>query len=532
MSNNSKPRKEKIILNYSQMQKIARYELTFKEIINGAGVEDVDIICPEVYRFTLEDLAEALGNLMRIDPTVREFGEDWFYPITCMEAAFDLFHARGLLDDEDDTPEELKGYRNIMVSDSAWFDEIWWYFDTAWSDYDPDSQLSDGLNLDIILADLERYLSNKGKPILEWCFSKQEMCEYICEFDEDDRLRAADEKELLLCRSMIEELCEMDSTLALRIKGYACYGGNRLYACDWHTSRDCMLRLFEKTDDPQYANTLGYIFYYGRCTGGIPEFDKAFHYFEIAAANGLYEGAYKLADMYCHGYGCEKSPRTARALYGMVYDQNLKRFLQGENLSFADAALRMGNVYAKGIGEEKDPVSAYHFYLQADYAAKLRAQENDFFGNKTVVTNVQKALDEIRPSLPEDFFQEFSDTETLFYFEQLADDEHRCTLTRRPLENGDISLTAARVPTKARPEPEKILITLGYLNYCELVSELTVTTLQPSAIWFKDDADTIRYNYCTYDVVEDRYEFYYEDELVAWSKCEMYRFIPTAVLNA
>ena len=48
----------------------------------------------------------------------------------------------------------------------------------------------------------------------------------------------------------------------------------------------------------------------------------------------------------------------------------------------------MGNVYAKGIDEDVDPAAAYYYYVQADYAARLRAQKNDFFGNTTVVINV------------------------------------------------------------------------------------------------------------------------------------------------
>ena len=207
--------------------------------------------------------------------------------------------------------------------------------------------------------------------------------------------------------SVIDELQKYVIDHSARLDaGNACYGGNSLYPCDWNTSRDCMIRLFEKKDDPQYANTLGYIYYYGRCNGGVPEYDKAFHYFGIAAANGLYEGMYKLADMYRHGYGCSKSMRTARNLYGMVYEDSLKHFLKGKNASFADAALRMGNVYAKGIDEEPDPTVAWYYYVQADYAAKIRAKDSDFFGNTTVVINIQKALEEMQEQLPEDYLQE------------------------------------------------------------------------------------------------------------------------------
>ncbi len=107
-----------------------------------------------------------------------------------------------------------------------------------------------------------------------------------------------------------------------------------------------------------YANTLGYIYYYGRCNGGVPEYDKAFYYFGIAAANGLYEGMYKLADMFRHGYGCRESRHTARNLYGMVYEDSLKHFLQGRHANFA----------------------SYEFYYDDEIVAWVRSGHYRFFG--------------------------------------------------------------------------------------------------------------------------------------------------------
>ena len=321
-----------------------------------------------------------------------------------------------------------------------------------------------------------------------------------------------------------DDLLEKDSGLALYTKGYACYGGNRLYPCDWTASRDCMIRLFEKEDDPQYANTLGYIYYYGRCSGGVPEYEEAFRYFEIAAANGLYEGMYKLADMYRHGYACKKSPRTARNLYGMVYDDSLKHFLEGNHANFADAALRMGNVYAKGIGEDVDPSAAYFYYTQADYAARLRAQESDFFGNTTVVINIQKALEDTKEQLPADYFKDYIDYELPGIFARLASENSRCTLTRFTNAGGHCELIAERVPTRSVPDPKPILLTIPQLNFCERTLKVSLTPDEAAEIWFKDDAQQIRYDFCEWNDIDDRYEFYYDDELVAHVRSEGYRF--------
>ena len=355
---------KKIILSVEQMKQIARYEITFKDILGEEGYVDGQIICPEVYKFTLTDLCQALKRLKDADPTSKELGDHWIYPINMISDAFGFDKADDKPDDFD-VPDELKGYPGLTVSEAAEFEYIWWELEGAWEDFEDEDHLSDALDLDPLIREVETFLGNKGKPIEEWIFPDNEVEYYIGRFNDDEFVKHATDKQLELARKFINERCDKDHELALYTKGYACYGGNRLYHCDWYTSRDCMIRLFDKTDDPRYANTLGYIYYYGRCNEGVPEYEKAFHYFGIAAANGMYEGMYKLADMFYHGYGCKESKRTARSLYGMVYEDCLKKFMAGENTDFADAALRMGNVFAKGIDEEIDYTSAYYYYLQA-----------------------------------------------------------------------------------------------------------------------------------------------------------------------
>ena len=513
----------KITLKTAQMQQIARYEITFREIIADAPFNEGDITYQEVYSFTLEDLYYAVKALKVSDPTVKDFGEHWFYPITQLSDGFDLDRACGDLEDFDDVPESMKGYPGLKVSDSRYFSDLWWELENAWEDYEDETHLSEILDFDEIIADLDRYFSNKGKGLEDWIFSDEEMKDYIRFFEDDDYVKKAEEKELALARRFIDDLCRKDSGLALHIKGYACYGGNRLYPCDWEASRDCMIRLFEKKDNPQYANTLGYIYYYGRCTGGVPEYDKAFHYFGIAAANGLYEGMYKLADMYSHGYGCKESRRTARSLYGMVYDDSIKNFLKGKHANFADAALRMGNIYAKGIGEEVNPVYAYHYYLQADYAARLRAKEDDFFGNTTVVINVRKALEETEALLSEDYFRECVEYNFPGLFVELTSENNRCVLSKGEDSGHGIKLTAERIATRSVPVPEEILVTIPQLKYCERMNKVSYVLNDAAKLWFKDDASQVRYDFCTWNDVDNRVEFYYDDVLVAWVRSRKYR---------
>ena len=514
-----------IILTTDKMKQIARYEITFQDIMDDADFKEGSITCPEVYPFTLDDLYHALQNMKAADPDMYEFGEYWFYPITQLSDRFDLDRAEGLDDDEAESiPDSMKGYPGLNRFDSDWFYLVWQYLDSCWTDCEDDDRLSKGIDFDAILSDLDRYFSNKGKPLEEWSFSQQEMTDFIGFFEDDHFVKEAKEGELSLARKLIDQLCDEDDTLALRTKGYACYGGNRLYPCDWNTSRDCMARLFEKEDDPQYANTLGYIYYYGRCNGNVPEYDKAFYYFGIAAANGLYEGMYKLADLYRHGYACKQSMHTAHSLYQMVYNDSIKHFLSGDNTVFADAALRMGNVYAQGIDTEANAAMAYYYYLQADYAAKLRAQKGDFFGNTTVVINTQKALEKTRRQLPEGFLVDHIDYEIPWLFKKLAEENNRCEIRKTTNTEGHARLIAKRIPTRSVPEPESIIVTIPQLSFCERTKEVAFTIDDTAQTWFIGDENRVRFDFCAWNEVESRYEFYYDDEVVAWSKSDKYRF--------
>ena len=47
--------------------------------------------------------------------------------------------------------------------------------------------------------------------------------------ENDEFVKKATESQLALARRFVDTLCEKDSGLALYTKGYACYGGNRLY---------------------------------------------------------------------------------------------------------------------------------------------------------------------------------------------------------------------------------------------------------------------------------------------------------------
>lgn len=506
------------VCSLKDMKRIARYEITFRDLADES-LFNTEYVTEGVYPFTLEDLACALKNLREKNPFLHEFGEVWYYPLTLLNEWFAIEKACTVSEDN-----PYAEYAPLKWSDAEYFREIWDELDEVWTLCDPDSRISEVMNLDEWIAECECHLSNAGKPVAEWAFTDLEKTRFIAACEPVYNQKAKSENALALCRKFIEELIPKDNVTALRTKGYACYGGSRLYDCDWYVSRDCMERLFELTDDAGYANTLGYIYYYGRCTHGTPEYEIALKYFMIAAANGYYESAYKLADMYVHGYGTKKSLKTARVLYSMVYDDTRSRFLRGENSNFADAALRMGNVFAKGIGEEQSDSVAYKYYLEALYAAKLRLKDSDFFGDSNVVIHCEKALEDTRKKLDDSIFKEYIEYRYPFIFALLCADNCRCTLSVSRKDDGWFEVTAKRCPTRSVPEPESILLTLPALSYCQRTDQISLLTDPSAEFFFTDYRDQMKFDFCDYDPVHNRYEFFNDDEMIAYVKAEEWRF--------
>ena len=526
--------KRRIEISVEDMRRIARYEITFRDLVPEGRVADVEFVCSGRYDTTLEDFREALARMKASDPSVQELYSNWFAPLRRLADDFGL---NRFFDDEKDDASASE-FPGLKTTEDQYFREL--LDDLAYAcdneDYENDdvvwdvvSKISEDFDFDEKIDDIDHFLANRGKPFEEWKFSQSAMERYVCRITGPAflDLEKASEPALALARKFVEELCEKDSEIGLFFKGYSCYGGNRLYPTEWRASRDCVTRLFEKNGDPVCANTLGYIYYYGRCNDGVPDYDAAFRYYEIAALNNVGEAIYKLGDMFRHGYGCRKNEKTAKALYTRAYRENRGDFLRGycsRFSSFADAALRMGLVYSEGIDEKVDDEIALRYLLEAEYAAKLRVKESDFFGDAKVVADVEKKLAEVRSRLPDGYFQEEVKIFSLRFFEDLYHENNRCELTRFEDSEGRVVLVAKRIPTRSVPHPDAILVAVPELAFCERTNTVALTLDEDAEVWFKDDANCVRYDFCAYDYRANRDQFYYDDELVAWTKSKFRYF--------
>lgn len=318
-----------------------------------------------------------------------------------------------------------------------------------------------------------------------------------------------------LFRKIIDEACEDGDETAMYIKGYSCYGGDRVYECDWEESRKWITKLFEKTEEPNYANTLGYIYYYGRCNGGVPEYEKAFQFFSIGAAYDLFESMYKLADMFRDGRGCIKSPETCWHIIGKIYPDSRMQFCYGSDADFADIALRKA-AYFMSIDR---PEEALCCYLEADYAIKKRMKKSNFFGNKKVLDGITKGIAEAESKISQDYFKDEVSSTYPYWFYDMMDGRTATAFSIENIEGNRYRITAKREKDNDVP---KMLLVSPQLRCVKLTGNFSSEFIAEQPIEYKcSDRSSMYVNNIRYSFDEE-YIFCNDEEEIFRIKASKY----------
>ncbi len=142
---------------------------------------------------------------------------------------------------------------------------------------------------------------------------------------------------------------------------------------------DLALKYYEMADsygDEWAPEGLGYIWYYGRT--GEKNYEKAFHYYERAAANGFVSSAVKVADMYKNGYYVEQD-------YGKYV--SMIEQLYRETEQSPDISEKVG-IYvrlARIRKEQGDEDEALRLFLEAKSMLAHELEYDQFFGDLNVM---------------------------------------------------------------------------------------------------------------------------------------------------
>ena len=470
MDNNLGNAVPKMELDAEGIKKLVRFELD-PEIFTEESNLDLyeDIAFTGTYRLTYQDLVAACRNMIRCNIN-QDMLASWFFFVT-----------------EENYNEYFEGawigrgaYEYLWPgNDDALFDCIKNLIDDISFDYEygTPEEIKKGLEEAFLMA--EYYEANKGKAAADRKMTPYQIEHALIAFCGTTEHVPSSKKALF--KRIVDEECEKENEIAMSIKGYGCYGGDRIYECDWEESRKWITKLFEKTGNPNYANTLGYIYYYGRCNNGEPEYEKAFQYFSVGAAHHLLESMYKQADMFLYGRGCIKSPETSDYIIENLYDECEVRFCHGEDAKFADIALRMG---AKFRRREKY-MEALYYYLQADYAIKKRLKKSDFFGDKKVQENITKSIQEVKSKIPADYFKEEIKSRNPFWLFDMLDMDCNAKVEIQFVGDNRYKILIDR---RKKDHPGKALIVAPELESATLtrVFETEFITKEPIEYFCKD----------------------------------------------
>lgn len=299
--------------------------------------------------------------------------------------------------------------------------------------------------------------------------------EYIRQYYEKEKdLSKASEEDISTYKKYVKEGVKKNWIIALYAQAYGCYGGNEAFKCDWKKSRDTLLKIIELQgdEDPYVYNTLGYIYYYGRCNDNIPDYDLALKYFSVGAANGVTESVYKISDMFIAGQGVPKSEKSGANLLFDIYDDIRDDFCNEIfDAKLADLAYRVGGLYEQGIGVDQDYKEALLYYSEARYAIRKRMAECRLYGDDKVLKNIEEAYDRVKAILPKDYFKEVQKINQPVLFGYLLTTSRALDIELSK-DGNDYYITAKRY---ASDDTEKnVIINLPEIEYCNLTNTVKV----------------------------------------------------------
>lgn len=467
----------------SDLRKFSRFEMRYEELKQGRPFADLDI--PETYQIVPEDLKEAVLNFHKYDLSEEEFADEYFWKL--WDEIYNGVEIETALNGPDGDSVEVSSAPNRYT-----------VFSNAWEIFLQKFEFgTEDVSLDDVITEVQTWEDNKDKPLSERVFTRTQKKDFL-DFWNDDRLASADGETIAVYRKILDGFCEENDTEALKTKAYACYGnGNAAYGQDWHASLACLLKLMELDPDPQTANTLGYMYYYGRCTDGVPEYDKAFYYYSIGAAGWYYESRYKLSDMFLHGYGVAKNPKAAAALIWELYGDQIKKIRDGQfGCNFADVALRAGNIHKDGIDCNPNPDAAFYYYLQARYAIKMRMLSEDNYGDQKVAAGIEQAIAEV---LPETHFTKPRNTvhftHMYFLLQNGLRRKHVMEMKIQRRSDTDARLTFHIVPYENEKYPPKLFVTVPSAHFSGLLEKVNVTARHIETFDIPEDTDVVRFDY-------------------------------------
>ncbi len=447
-------------LTRAELKAAVRYECNMSDLMVAAD-EDEDIFVLGGYEITLEDIQTALQNRKTWGIDLKTFKDEWYLEMLVLlednTIGFPEWLNHG---DWDGIPNHSSVI--CTVADRLFGND---FFTGKYMELDEDL-------LENVENEIQKFLENRAKLPQKREYTVWQKKAFFQRWCEEDALRDADDLYVGLFKRIVEELCDAGDADALEWMSYAYYGnGMYPYSQNWEKSMEYLLRWLEAEPSGQCANTLGYMYYYGRVSDGVPDYEKAFKYFSIGAAAGYYESVYKMSDMFFHGYGVPKSEKIAEDLLWRIYPKHIKLLVDGcfDN-RFPDIAYRLGNIWRSQGSYD----AAVDMYLQAQYGIRKRIETIDQYGDRSVAKRIDEALVETIPKSGMPVKSSALCQEELEFILNVAINEWRqMTMRIQKLDEDDYVLTFKLI-TIEEGLMEEMYVILPGLHYCGHRRELQV----------------------------------------------------------
>ena len=133
---------------------------------------------------------------------------------------------------------------------------------------------------------------------------------------------------------------------------------------------------------------MGYIYEYGRV--GAPDYTKAYELYSRAAAlTESFEALYKLGNMYSRGKGVERDLNAASDLWIKSYKVAKSRFEKGHAAFRLAKAFISSTSVAEKYGLEHDPFKALELFQEAEITFRVEIANGASYYKK----NLQAAIE-------------------------------------------------------------------------------------------------------------------------------------------
>ena len=401
-------RKPYIFMTQDKLIDLCRYDIGWIEIVGGSDLDaypdtGFDVQCENEYPMLLSDLKTALCHFEDEKLSFDDFAFDWWCPITTYFYE-DLCLDELLGPDPDNIcdlplPPLPETDEDMIVTVFLKIAKIADTFDENGGM--PKGTASEVLGLANLINMIDNFEENKELPPEERTYTKDQMITFLNHWD--NSLLLADAREDIINHfvEFTNILCGQHVFEALKIKAFACNGGNAAFPCDYAEAVKLLTILLKEFGFGYAANALGFIYYDGKLTGK-PDFDKAFAYFAIASNYGIAEAKLKFADMLLLGDAGNPDPILAYNTYLQVYHDARIRFESGDYSSnLPESAIRIARAL-KLFPDQK--VKRLKLLLEATYSAFVRYQNNKMYSDlefsKEVQAEIDKAINEFTKDDP------------------------------------------------------------------------------------------------------------------------------------